>query len=57
MHAQSLTGTGSNFSKSASYVIGGVTVSGDEYLDGDLIKTVSGLAAFPLGGVRPRSRP
>ncbi len=45
VHAQSLTGTGSNFSKSASYVIGGVTVSGDEYLDGDLIKTVSGLAA------------
>jgi outer membrane protein insertion porin family len=41
--AQSLASSGGSFSKSAAYVIGGVTISGDEYLDGDLIKTVSGL--------------
>ncbi len=43
VRAQSLASSGGSFSKSAGYVIGGITVSGDEYLDGELIKTVSGL--------------
>ncbi len=37
-------GGGSSFSRPASYIIGGITVTGSDYLDAELLKTISGLS-------------